>query len=89
MPSPSEARCPKNTPPVHHARTGSPPDAVSGAERALRVVPSIAECARRSGGSRAAVRAAHDDPLTVNGTRHRLEVEDRWTLVELLRDHLG
>jgi aerobic-type carbon monoxide dehydrogenase small subunit (CoxS/CutS family) len=27
--------------------------------------------------------------VTVNGTRHRLEVEDRWTLVELLRDHLG
>jgi aerobic-type carbon monoxide dehydrogenase small subunit (CoxS/CutS family) len=26
--------------------------------------------------------------LTVNGIRHRLEVEDRWTLVELLRDHL-
>jgi xanthine dehydrogenase molybdenum-binding subunit len=27
--------------------------------------------------------------LTVNGTNHRVEVEDRWTLVELLRDHLG
>jgi xanthine dehydrogenase YagT iron-sulfur-binding subunit len=27
--------------------------------------------------------------LTVNGTEHRLEVEDRWTLAELLRDHLG
>ncbi len=26
--------------------------------------------------------------VTVNGTAHRLEVEDRWTLVELLRDHL-
>jgi len=26
--------------------------------------------------------------LTVNGVDHRLEVEDRWTLVELLRDHL-
>lgn len=26
--------------------------------------------------------------LTVNGTEHRLEVEDRWTLVEVLRDHL-
>ena len=26
--------------------------------------------------------------VTVNGQRHRLEVEDRWTLVELLRDHL-
>lgn len=27
--------------------------------------------------------------LVVNGTEHRMEVEDRWTLVELLRDHLG
>lgn len=26
--------------------------------------------------------------LNVNGVRHRVEVEDRWTLVELLRDHL-
>lgn len=26
--------------------------------------------------------------LTVNGTRHSLEVEDRWTLAELLRDSL-
>ena len=27
--------------------------------------------------------------LVVNGTEHRLAVEDRWTLAELLRDHLG
>jgi len=27
--------------------------------------------------------------LVVNGTEHRAEVEDRWTLVEVLRDHLG
>ena len=27
--------------------------------------------------------------VTVNGTEHRIEVEDRWTLNELLRDHLG
>jgi CO/xanthine dehydrogenase Mo-binding subunit/aerobic-type carbon monoxide dehydrogenase small subunit (CoxS/CutS family) len=27
--------------------------------------------------------------LTVNGTTRRLEVEDRWTLVEALRDHVG
>ena len=27
--------------------------------------------------------------LVVNGTEHRAEVEDRWTLVELLRDHLA
>jgi xanthine dehydrogenase YagT iron-sulfur-binding subunit len=27
--------------------------------------------------------------LMVNGTEHRAEVEDRWTLVEVLRDHLA
>jgi putative selenate reductase molybdopterin-binding subunit len=32
--------------------------------------------------SRAAIK------LTVNGTTHKLDVEDRWTLVEVLRDHL-
>src|SRR5579863_1310065 len=26
--------------------------------------------------------------LLVNGAEHRMEVEDRWTLVEVLRDHL-
>ncbi len=27
--------------------------------------------------------------VTVNGTEHRMEVEDRWTLNEVLRDHIG
>ena len=27
--------------------------------------------------------------FTVNGTEHRMEVEDRWTLNEVLRDHIG
>ena len=27
--------------------------------------------------------------VTVNGTEHRVEVEDRWTLNEFLRDHVG
>ena len=27
--------------------------------------------------------------LTINGVERRIEVEDRWTLVELLRDHLA
>ena len=27
--------------------------------------------------------------VTVNGATHRIEVEDRWTLVELLRDRHG
>ena len=38
--------------------------------------------------------AAPDVPTTsirlvVNGAEHRLDVEDRWTLAELLRDHIG
>ena len=37
--------------------------------------------------------SAHNSPrtaisLTVHGVRHHVDVEDRWTLVELLRDHL-
>ena len=36
-----------------------------------------------SGAARSRIR------LTVNGRRQQLEVEDRWTLVEVLRDHLG
>ena len=27
--------------------------------------------------------------ITVNGTEHRIEVEDHWTLNELIRDHIG
>jgi xanthine dehydrogenase YagT iron-sulfur-binding subunit len=27
--------------------------------------------------------------FTINGVQRRVEVEDRWTLLELLRDHLG
>ena len=27
--------------------------------------------------------------VTVNGSPHKIGVEDRWTLVEVLRDHLG
>ena len=42
----------------------------------------------------AEARAIEDVPrtrieITVNGQRQSVEVEDRWTLVELLRDHLG
>lgn len=38
--------------------------------------------------------AAHSAPhtsvkLIVNGAEHRIDIEDRWTLVEVLRDHLG
>jgi aerobic-type carbon monoxide dehydrogenase small subunit (CoxS/CutS family) len=33
--------------------------------------------------------AASTITLVVNGTEHSVAVEDHWTLVELLRDHLG
>src|SRR6185436_8513955 len=33
--------------------------------------------------------AGHTITLTVNGARHRVQVDDRWTLAELLRDHLN
>jgi aerobic-type carbon monoxide dehydrogenase small subunit (CoxS/CutS family) len=41
-----------------------------------------------------AARAAATSPrtrlqITVNGVSRRVEVEDRWTLVEVLRDHVG
>ena len=50
------------------------------------VVPAAARAA--------AEQAAPDAPraairLTVNGAEHRVEAEDRWTLAEVLRDHLG
>lgn len=50
------------------------------------------------GSAEAAAQAAADRPpaaprtvirFTLNGASRRVEVEDRWTLAELLRDHLG
>ena len=46
-------------------------------------VPLSAAPAQAGDAPRTAIR------LTVNGTEHRVDVEDRWTLAELLRDHLG
>src|ERR1700730_10612359 len=43
---------------------------------------AIAEVAEEAGVPRTAIR------VTVNGTLRRIDVEDRWTLAELLRDHL-
>jgi len=49
-------------------------DAQSPAARSAAAEPGA--------GSRSMIR------LTINGTEHRMEVGDHWTLVELLRDHL-
>jgi putative selenate reductase molybdopterin-binding subunit len=63
--------------------------AIGGAEMGASAPPQ----ASRSAHEEAAAAARSSTPrttieLTVNGTRHRLDVEDRWTLVEVLRDHL-
>ena len=52
--------------------------------------------AQKTAAGAAAIQSSGADPsvprttikLTVNGVQHKIEVEDRWTLVELLRDHL-
>ena len=44
---------------------------------------------RGAGARRCTVTPRTSIKLVVNGTEHRVEVEDRWTLVEVLRDHLG
>jgi CO/xanthine dehydrogenase Mo-binding subunit/aerobic-type carbon monoxide dehydrogenase small subunit (CoxS/CutS family) len=45
--------------------------------------------AQGAGAAGGAVAGRHPLSLTVNGVSHRLEIDDRWTLVELLRDHLN
>src|SRR5438132_4720035 len=57
------------------------------------VAPTLGPAAT-SAGSRVALPDVSAAPRTairliVNGAPQRLEVEDRWTLVELLRDHIG
>src|ERR1700724_684645 len=51
---------------------------------AALVAAEVSSIKAQSGasGSRAAIK------LTVNGNTHKVDVEDRWTLVEVLRDHL-
>ncbi|HEX2712543.1 MAG TPA: (2Fe-2S)-binding protein [Candidatus Acidoferrales bacterium] len=51
--------------------------------RPLRSASTAPAEAQPSGVPRTAIR------LVVNGVERRIEVEDRWTLVEVLRDHLG
>jgi aerobic-type carbon monoxide dehydrogenase small subunit (CoxS/CutS family) len=66
------------------AAAGATP-ALLGAERSADGLDVAVEHAVRE-----QAQAAPTTPitLTVNGAEHRLEVEDRWTLNELLRDHL-
>ena len=51
-------------------------------EEALGCAPADAAASAMTAPARTAI------SLTVNGVSHRIDVEDRWTLVELLRDQL-
>lgn len=67
---------------------------IGGTGAAIVAVNATAVKAQESERDAAEARALEEVPrtqisLTVNGTEHRVEVEDRWTLTELLRDHLG
>lgn len=62
---------------------------------AAKVVPSLKGQQKKSAQEVALKALATDSSVprtvirvTINRAEHRLEVEDRWTLVELLRDHL-
>ena len=52
---------------------------------AATAVPVVAAQRPASSPSQARTRIR----LTINGVAQRIEVEDRWTLVEVLRDHVG
>jgi aerobic-type carbon monoxide dehydrogenase small subunit (CoxS/CutS family) len=56
--------------------------AAPAAGQALGCAPADAAASAMTAPARTAI------SLTVNGVRHRIDVEDRWTLVELLRDQL-
>jgi aerobic-type carbon monoxide dehydrogenase small subunit (CoxS/CutS family) len=58
--------------------------AVAAAGSALEAHPAAAQSATTN-----ATVPRTTIQVVVNGTRRRVEVEDRWTLAELLRDHLG
>jgi aerobic-type carbon monoxide dehydrogenase small subunit (CoxS/CutS family) len=53
------------------------------------VIATSVPLAAQEAGAAAPVAPRTSIKLIVNGTEHRAEVEDRWTLVEVLRDHLG
>src|SRR3954470_7370036 len=58
---------------------------------AVAAAPALRAQQRPGGSTAAAATAAPRTTinLTVNGASKRVEVEDRWTLAEALRDHLG
>ncbi len=64
----------------------------SGAALVVAGVPRLGSAEVEDGGVSTQVLEAVPQTairVTVNGTEHRAEVEDRWTLNEFLRDHIG
>lgn len=55
----------------------------------LVVASSVPLAAQEAGHADAPLAPRTSIKLAVNGTEHHIDVEDRWTLVEVLRDHLG
>jgi xanthine dehydrogenase molybdenum-binding subunit len=67
-------------------------EGTSAALTAVAAAPALR--AQRPAAARATTAASDAAPrttinLTINGTARRLEIEDRWTLAEALRDHAG
>ena len=63
---------------------------LAGTGTALTVAAVAPSALARQSAGRATVAAPRTAiTLTINGTRRTLPVEDRWTLVEALRDHAG
>src|SRR3954468_22178444 len=61
---------------------------LEGTGTALVAVTAAPALQAQSAQSPAARAAGRTITLTVNGASHRVQVDDRWTLAELLRDHL-
>ena len=61
----------------------------AGLAAASTLSPQDLRARQGEDGSRPASAPTTSIVLTVNGEEHRLEVQDRWTLAEVLRDHLG
>jgi CO/xanthine dehydrogenase Mo-binding subunit/aerobic-type carbon monoxide dehydrogenase small subunit (CoxS/CutS family) len=53
---------------------------------AATTAPGVAVAAQQEASSSAPARQI---AVTVNGVKHRIDADDRWTLAELLRDHLN
>lgn len=52
-------------------------------------IPAVGVAVPQRGGPPDTSSSRSQVHLQVNGQDHRMEVEDRWTLAEVLRDHLG